>query len=151
MSKPSESDLDSPPCPRLRSVLETALYVADMARARAFFEEVMGLEPFNADHRFTAYQVGPSVLLLFLEGETLETVVLPDDMGTIPPHDGRGWVHMALAIDREELGAWETRLGAHGVEIEGRTHWPKGGESLYFRDPDGHLLELATPGIWPNY
>ena len=26
-----------------------------------------------------------------------------------------------------------------------------GGESLYFRDPDGHLLELVTPGLWPNY
>ncbi|MGC3872664.1 VOC family protein [Halomonas sp. GXIMD04776] len=138
--------------PTLNGVLETALYVEDMPRARAFFEKVMGLAAFTADHRFTAYDVGrSSVLLLFLQGETLETVVLPRDMGTIPPHDGQGRVHMALAIDADQLAPWEKRLVAHGVEIEGRTHWPRGGESLYFRDPDGHLLELATPGVWPNY
>ncbi|HWQ03343.1 MAG TPA: glyoxalase, partial [Candidatus Nitrosotenuis sp.] len=26
-----------------------------------------------------------------------------------------------------------------------------GGRSIYFRDPDGHSLELVTPGVWPNY
>ncbi|WP_108447379.1 VOC family protein [Halomonas denitrificans] len=138
--------------PKLDGVLETALYVADMARARAFFEEVMGLSPFNADHRFTAYDAGGrSVLLLFRHGETQETVVLPDDMGTIPPHDGDGRVHLAFAIAAEALADWEGQLAHHGIAIEGRTHWPRGGESLYFRDPDGHLLELATPGVWPTY
>ena len=138
--------------PRLNGVLETALYVDNMDRARVFFEGVMGLEPFNADHRFTAYDAGAgSVLLLFLQGETLETVVLPNDMGTIPPHDGKGRLHLAFAIAEREMAAWERQLDDHGVSIEGRTHWPKGGESLYFRDPDGHLIELATPGVWPNY
>ncbi|MDN3557670.1 VOC family protein [Halomonas maura] len=138
--------------PSLNGVLETALYVKDMPRARVFFEGVMGLTPFTADHRFTAYDAGGgSVLLVFLHGETLETVVLPDEMGTIPPHDGQGRVHMAFAITAQQLPAWEAQLADHGVEIEGRTHWPRGGESLYFRDPDGHLLELATPGVWPNY
>lgn len=138
--------------PTLNGILETALYVTDMSRARAFFETVMGLEAFTADHRFTAYDAGRNtVLLLFLEGATQETVTLPDGMGTIPPHDGTGRVHLALAIDADELAAWEARLAAHEIAIEGRTHWPRGGESLYFRDPDGHLLELATPGVWPNY
>ncbi|PMR71018.1 VOC family protein [Halomonas heilongjiangensis] len=138
--------------PKLNGVLETALYVENMDRARAFFEGVMGLEPFNADHRFTAYDAGAgSVLLLFLRGETLETVVLPNDMGTIPPHDGAGRMHLAFAIAARELDAWEAQLHDHGVIIEGRTHWPRGGKSIYFRDPDGHLVELATPGVWPNY
>ena len=138
--------------PRLSGVLETALYTTDMERSRAFFENVMGLAAFTADHRFTAFDAGASsVLLLFLEGATSETVILPGEMGTIPPHDGRGRVHMAFAIAADQLAAWEEQLATHGIEIEGRTHWPKGGESLYFRDPDGHLLELATPGVWPNY
>jgi catechol 2,3-dioxygenase-like lactoylglutathione lyase family enzyme len=51
-----------------------------------------------------------------------------------------------------ELAAWEQRLKAEDIAIEGRTKWPRGGESIYFRDPeDGHLLELATPGLWPGY
>lgn len=138
--------------PTLNGVLETALYVEDMARARAFFEEVMGLVPFSADHRFTAYDAGAStVLLLFLRGATLETVTLPKGMGTIPPHDGAGRLHLAFAIAANDLAAWEKRLDDHCIPIEGRTHWPRGGESLYFRDPDGHLIELATPGVWPTY
>ncbi|XKH60598.1 VOC family protein [Halomonas sediminis] len=137
---------------KLNGVLETALYVENMDRARAFFEGIMGLVPFNADHRFTAYDAGAgSVLLLFRQGETLETVVLPKDMGTIPPHDGKGRVHLAFAITERELINWEHQLEDHSVKIEGRTHWPRGGKSLYFRDPDGHLIELATPGVWPTY
>ncbi|MFC0268865.1 VOC family protein [Kushneria aurantia] len=134
-----------------RGIVETALYTADMARAREFFESVLGLAAHLADERFTAYPVGGAMLLLFQQGQTDETVQLPGTMGTIPPHNGSGAQHIALAIGAEELDGWERRLKAHGVEIEGRSHWPPGGESLYFRDPDGHLLELVTPGLWPNY
>lgn len=137
--------------PRLNGVLETVLYTQDMDRARDFFETVMGLRAHTADHRFTAYPLGWNMLLLFAEGQTCDTVELPDGMGTIPPHDGTGRQHIALAIDADQLDAWATHLRHHDVLIEGRTHWPKGAESLYFRDPDGHLLEVVTPGIWPNY
>jgi len=71
--------------------------------------------------------------------------------GTIPGHDGSGRVHFAFAIAAEDLPAWETHLQACAVAIEGRTAWPQGGHSLYFRDPDQHLVELATPGLWRNY
>jgi catechol 2,3-dioxygenase-like lactoylglutathione lyase family enzyme len=60
-------------------------------------------------------------------------------------------VHIAFSIAADELGAWETRLTQAGVEIEARATWPRGGISIYFRDPDGHLLELATPGLWAGY
>ena len=80
---------------------------------------------------------------------TLETVTLPG--GTIPPHDGRGPIHLALAVGADSLGRVEARLGAAGVAVEGRTHWPRGGESIYVRDPDGHLVEFATPGLWTTY
>ena len=135
--------------PPLGGVLETALYVAGMPRARAFYEGVLGLSPVFADDRLTAYAIGPTVLLLFLRGGTTGTVHLPG--GTIPPHDGEGRNHYALAIAAADLPAWEARLAALGVAEEGRTRWPKGGTSVYFRDPDGHLGELATPGIWPNF
>jgi len=48
------------------------------------------------------------------------------------------------------LADWEARLAEAGVAIESRVKWRRG-ESIYFRDPDGHVLELATPGLWPGY
>src|SRR5829696_2175807 len=131
--------------PRLNGVLETALYVDDLPRARRFYEDVLGLKPVFADQRLCAFAVAPKgVLLLFPRGGSLETVVMPG--GTIPPHDGSGPLHIALAIKAEQLAGWQAHLQANGITIEGRTDWRRGGHSIYFRDPDGHLLELATPG-----
>jgi catechol 2,3-dioxygenase-like lactoylglutathione lyase family enzyme len=136
--------------PRLNGVLETALYVDDLARAARFYEDVLGLAALTSDRRFRAYAVGAhSVLLLFQRGATRETVVLPG--GTIPPHDGHGPLHVAFAVAADELDAWERRLDERGIAIEGRTAWPRGGHSIYMRDPDGHLLEFATPGLWAIY
>lgn len=136
--------------PRLERVLETALYVDDLARARRFYEDVLGLAVLHEDQRLVALDVGGhSVLLLFRRGQSTETVHLPG--GTIPPHDGHGPLHIAFAISAADRASWEERLAQVGVTIEGRTEWPRGGHSVYFRDPDGHLLELATPGLWQTY
>ena len=135
---------------RLERVIETCLYVDDLDRAGEFYEQVLGLTGLTRDARFRAYDVGgQSVLLLFRRGATLETVHMPG--GTIPPHDGHGPLHMAFAIAADALPQWEQRLRERGIAIEGRTEWSRGGRSIYFCDPDGHLLELATPGLWAIY
>jgi len=135
---------------KLDRVIETCLYVDNLDRAGQFYEQVLGLSGLTRDARFRAYDVGgQNVLLLFQRGATLETVHMPG--GTIPPHDGHGPLHMAFAIGADALPHWEHRLRGRGVEIEGRTAWSRGGHSIYFRDPDGHLLELATPGLWAIY
>jgi catechol 2,3-dioxygenase-like lactoylglutathione lyase family enzyme len=98
----------------------------------------------------SAYAVGGrDVLLVFRKGTTGQTVSLPS--GTIPGHGGDGTLHVAFAIGKEELGRWEAHLASRRVVIEGRNDWERGGRSIYFRDPDGHLLELATPGLWSVY
>jgi catechol 2,3-dioxygenase-like lactoylglutathione lyase family enzyme len=136
--------------PQLDAVLETALYVDDLERAVRFYTDVLELEPLYRDGRMCALSVGGrSVLLLFPRGGSLQTVHMPG--GTIPPHDGAGPLHVAFAISKDALPQWEERLRDNGVAIEGRTVWKRGGESVYFRDPDGHLLELATPGLWAIY
>jgi catechol 2,3-dioxygenase-like lactoylglutathione lyase family enzyme len=136
--------------PKRDRVIETCLYVDDLDRAAGFYERVLSLSVLTSDARFRAYDVGgASVLLLFQRGATLETVNMPG--GTIPPHDGHGPLHMAFAISADALLQWEARLRDHGIAIEGRTEWSRGGHSIYFRDPDGHLLELATPGLWAIY
>ena len=135
--------------PKLDRVLETALYVDDLDRTAAFYAELFELAPLYADERLRAFAVGSSALLLFRRGASLETMTMPG--GTIPPHDGSGPLHVAFAIAADELAPWEERLRDRGVAVEGRTDWPRGGRSIYFRDPDGHLLELATPGLWRIY
>jgi len=131
-------------------VLETSLYVSDLERAARFYEETLGLAPMVRDSRLVALDCGPaSVLLLFKRGTTGETVKLPG--GEIPPHEGEGRLHFAFAVEAGDWLAWEARLADLGVAVEGRTDWPRGGRSLYFRDPDANLVELATPGLWANY
>jgi len=82
------------------------------------------------------------VLLLFKKGGSR-------DMET--PHDGDGELHLAFAIAAGELPRWESWLAANGIAIEEKRAWDRGGQSLYFRDPDRHLLEVATPGVWTIY
>jgi catechol 2,3-dioxygenase-like lactoylglutathione lyase family enzyme len=135
--------------PAIRGVLETAIYVDDLGRARAFYEDVLGLRPMYADGRMSAYDAGPgSAFLVFKRGASNHRTALPG--GAIPAHDGRGPLHFAFAIPRAALAEWEAHLERERVTIEDRVTWPRGGHSIYFRDPDGHLVELATPGLWPN-
>ena len=66
-------------------------------------------------------------------------------------HGAQGEQHLAFAIARDAVPAWLVRLEKAGVAIESRVRWPRGGESLYVRDPDGHSVELVTPGLWAIY
>jgi catechol 2,3-dioxygenase-like lactoylglutathione lyase family enzyme len=92
---------------------------------------------------------GSGVWLLFPEGGSLQPIETPG--GLISPHDGQGPMHIAFSISPDELEDWQQHLTEAGVPVEGRTQWSRGGVRLYFRDPDGHLLEIATPGMWKGY
>ena len=137
--------------PRLDRIVETALYVDDTAQARAFYVDVLGCEPLLVSERLLALSVGgASVLLLFRRGATGEP--LPTPGGVVPPHGGSGIQHIAFAVpDEEHLERWSARLDERGIPIESRVHWQRGGRSLYIRDPDGHSIELITPGLWAIY
>ena len=103
-----------------------------------------------SDERFCALQAAQQqVLLLFKKGASTQPIVI--EGGTIPPHDGSGQTHLAFAISVQELVPWEEWLEQHQVVIESKVRWERGGQSIYFRDPDGHLLELVTPGCWAIY
>ncbi len=135
--------------PRVSKILETSLYVDDLDRSRGFYERVFGFAGVFHDERMCAMEVpGEQVLLLFRHGMTHRPAPLAD--GTIPPHHGTGHLHLAFAIPFGELAAWEDHLCQAGIGVESRIVWPRGGTSLYFRDPDGHSIEVATPGLWAN-
>jgi catechol 2,3-dioxygenase-like lactoylglutathione lyase family enzyme len=136
--------------PNLNRLLESSLYVEDLDRSIQFYTVVLNLETLTSDERFCALSVaGHQVLLLFRKGGSTEPAVIPG--GIIPPHDGRGNLHLAFSILATDLEHWEKRLKENGIPVESKVHWPRGGQSLYFRDPDNHLVEFVTPGCWSIY
>ncbi|KOP57609.1 glyoxalase [Pseudomonas coronafaciens pv. porri] len=136
--------------PRLNRIIETALYVDDLVAARSFYSDTLELEIMFESPTLVAFNVGgSSTLLLFKRGASLETQHLSG--GEIPPHDAQGRIHVCFAIDADQMQPWTDRLARAEVAIEGRTEWPRGGLSIYFRDPDENLLELLTPGCWVIY
>jgi len=129
--------------PTVLGVLETALYVDDMRRSVEFYERVLGFSVLNAFDRLTSMRVAPNqVLLIIKKGSSVQATVLP--FGTIPPTDGDGQLHVAFGIVRSELQKWRAVLEEHAIAVESEFEWPEGGWSIYFRDPDNHILELKT-------
>ena len=139
--------------PAVNRILESMLWVQDVERAAEFYRRLFGFEPIarsSEPDRLIAMSVGGSqVLLLAKEGASTRPSLMPG--GLIPPTVGSGNSHLAFPIATEELPVWEKRLTDGGIVLESKVRWERGGESLYFRDPDGNLLELATPGLWPIY
>jgi catechol-2,3-dioxygenase len=131
--------------PQVNGILETSLYVESAARSAEFYRRVFGFEPLesgeplNDETRLCPMRAGDrSVLLLFKKGATPDT-------------DAAGAIHIAFGIARSDLSKWEQWLAELGISIELRKTWQYGAEALYFRDPDGHLLEVVTPGVWNIY
>jgi catechol 2,3-dioxygenase-like lactoylglutathione lyase family enzyme len=128
-------------------VLETSLYISDLDRAVKFYREVLGLrligDKYFEGGRGAALQVGngPSVLLLFRAELTLQG-------GMLLPHGTTGAGHVAFRIEQEEIPSWRERLREHGVAIEQEFAFGDNPPSIYFRDPDGNVLELAVETIW---
>jgi catechol 2,3-dioxygenase-like lactoylglutathione lyase family enzyme len=133
--------------PRVTGITESALYVDDLARSVAFYEKLLGGTVVRRDERFCAIRLAPEqVLLLFRRGRS--TTTMDVGFGRIIGHDGAGPLHVCFGIDGGQVSVWEDRLHELGIEVESRVDWPGGATSLYFRDPDGHAVELATPGLW---
>ncbi len=126
------------------------MYCDDLVRTTAFYKAVLALEPMLTSERVVAFDAGEgTVLLLFQRGASDQAFETAG--GVVPGHVSIGPAHCAFAIDREDVSEWINRLNALGVAIESRVDWSRGGHSIYFRDPDGRSVELATPGTWPSY
>jgi len=130
--------------PKTDGILESSLYVSDLPRSARFYQDTFGFSVISDfGERGCAMQAGTrQVLLLFKKGAS---------RAISTSHDGDGELHLAFAIPTEELSAWESLLRERGIAVEEKRKWEAGGWSLYFRDPDRHLIELATPGTWSVY
>jgi catechol 2,3-dioxygenase-like lactoylglutathione lyase family enzyme len=139
----------SPPIPPLNRILESSLYVDSLERSEAFYHEVFGFQQILSDERMRALAVpGRQVLLLFRRGGSIHRS--PTPYGFIPPHDAAGTQHLCFSIDHEQFATWRNHFQRLGISIESERVQPSGGSSLYIRDPDGHSVEVATPGLWSN-
>ena len=130
--------------PKIQGILESSLYVADVARSAHFYEKIFGFRVISDfGGRGCAMQAGSrQVLLLFKKGGSRNIQ---------SPHDGERELHIAFAIPAVELVGWEAWLEQNAIAVEEKRTWELGGESVYLRDPDRHLIELATPGVWSIY
>lgn len=129
-------------------VLETSLYVDDLDAAERFYHEVLGLEVCGRHPgRHVFFRCGGGVLLVFAPDTTSAVTSLVDGTA-IPLHGAHGAGHAALAVSDAGLDGWKDRIVEQGVAIEAEVRWPGGGRSIYFRDPAGNSLEMASPIIW---
>jgi catechol 2,3-dioxygenase-like lactoylglutathione lyase family enzyme len=124
----------------IKAIIETAIYVDDLNATEAFYRTVLGLTVIAKEpghHVF--FQVGDaSVLLAFIADTTLKG-------NPLPPHGAKGPGHFALGIESDALDVWRRKLQESRVAIEQEVEWPRGGKSIYFRDPAGNLVELIRP------
>lgn len=128
-------------------ILEIVLYAKDLAAAEAFYGSILGMEPFaKALGRHLFYRCGNQVFLIF----NPEATRVPPAPGAlpVPPHGAEGAGHVCFCASAAEIDAWRQLLEGKGVAIEADFEWPRGGRSIYFRDPAGNCLEFAEPRIW---
>ena len=97
--------------PKTGGILESSLYVDDVARAADFYGRIFGFAVIaDFGERGCALQAGEhQVLLLFKKGGS---------RGTVSPHDGAGELHLAFAISVGELAVWEGWLVENGIDVE---------------------------------
>lgn len=130
---------------KIRKIKETCLYVADLEKARKFYQEMLELPLINyqaGKHLFL--KAGSSVLLVF-NPEDSKTKVSP------PPHYGYGKQHFAFEVHQQDYQATKEWIISKGIAITDTVFWPAGSESFYFEDPEGNVLEIVPDaGIWPD-
>ncbi|CEL05029.1 hypothetical protein ASPCAL06151 [Aspergillus calidoustus] len=166
------STTTNPPPAPLTHILETCIYVRDIEASARFYQETLNIAPFIESPRVTGFSLGPTTLLLFELGKTGTDINTPT--GVIPLHgptpqvlaslqhsdensNGEGEAqslkqHFCFAVQSpEQVQQWEEHLRGKGVKILSTMSWERGGRSVYFEDLDGHVVEIASRGVWPHY
>ncbi|WP_447762720.1 VOC family protein [Sphingopyxis panaciterrae] len=122
------------------------LRVTDLESMLVFYRDVLGCSDERSDLDYGLFQLraGHSLIdLVTIDGK------LGAAGGAAPGVEGRNLDHFALAIDEFDEAAIRAHLARHGVVVEqsGVRYGADGhGASLYFRDPEGNLIEIKGPG-----
>ncbi|HEY0030831.1 MAG TPA: VOC family protein [Bacteroidia bacterium] len=124
-------------------IKETCIYVKDLQQSYVFYHEMLELEMIGeVKDRHIFFRAGASVLLCFIAEQTLHHSF------PLPPHGAHGQIHFAFEVEVLEYEKTKIEFSRKNISIEHEQQWKNGLHSFYFRDPDGHLLEVAQKGIW---
>ena len=118
----------------ITGILHTSFLIADLIKARAFYEDVLGLQP--NPHR-PAMSYG-GVWYDVAVNQQIHLLLLPDPETGLqrPAHGGRDR-HVALAVS--EIAQLMARLDQAGIAY---TLSQSGRRAVFCRDPDGNALEF---------
>ena len=119
----------------IRHLDYTVVFARDMARMRRFYGETMSF-PLNRElgPQWVEYRVGSCLLALTTRGMMFNDPA--------PPH-GALTVQLAFRVAPSEVSTCADSLRARGVELLGPpTDQPWGHRTVFFRDPDGNVLEI---------
>jgi catechol 2,3-dioxygenase-like lactoylglutathione lyase family enzyme len=128
---------------KINKILETALYVTDIAASEEFYTKVLGFEKIDSTpERDLFLRCGDGVLILFNPEKTKV------DGGVVPTHGAVGQGHIAFGIPESAFAYWHEQLAKHSVSIEKSVDWGDGIHSIYFRDPSGNSLEFISENCY---
>ena len=120
------------------------LGVADMRRARRFYEHGLGWKPGFASDEVVFYETGGPIIALFGRRDLAADAQIDDDESTF------GGIALAHNVrSRDDVDAVLAEAAAAGAAIlKSAEETPWGGYSGYFADLDGHLWEIAFNPAW---
>lgn len=119
----------------IRQIDYTVIYVRDMVAMRRFYSGVMGFELLRElSPRWIEYKVGSNTLALAERGGRFNDPAPP--VGALS-------LQLAFRVAPPMVDACAQALAEAGVKIESPpTDQPFGHRTLFFRDPDGNVLEI---------
>ena len=127
--------------PVLNKIKETAINIINVGRTEDFYHGIFGLEIISKDDNMIFFRVGTDLLLCFITENTKEQT-------TPPPHAASGKQHFAFECNRNDYQKWKDVLKEKNIVMEMEITWKTGKRSFYFRDPDGHCVEIIEPMMW---
>lgn len=105
------------------------LHVSDLGRSKAFYADILGMVVYREDDGQVFMHAGQQGVALFKrQGET-------------PLMAGNDLNHLALNVASGNYETLKADLEKAGVAVTGR---PGEERCIYFRDPDGHRLQLMV-------
>ncbi|MCB0507056.1 MAG: VOC family protein [Chitinophagales bacterium] len=125
----------------LEKIKETSINITDMAKTKNFYHQLLGFDIIMENERLIFFKVGTDLLLCF-DTEKTKNQISP------PPHAAMGIQHFAFECKANEYEDWKLYLIKNNIDIEDEITWKSGKKSFYFRDPDGHSVEIIEPMMW---